>query len=414
MQPNTIIIGGGIAGLTAARQLQQSGIDFVILEASDRVGGRVKTDLLDHYRLDYGFQVLLTAYPEAQRWLNYDQLNLQAFLPGAQLLLPDGSQSLLGDPLRNMSSLIPTILSEAGTISDKLKILKLRYHLRRKSIDEIFEANELPTMDALRGEYGFSQQIIDQFFNSFFAGIFLDKELKSSKRMFDFVFKMFGEGNTAIPNLGMEEIPKQLAAPIPASAINTNVRVAKIDGQSVQLTDGGSLSAPNIIIATEAKGLIKEYQTVNSTFQSTTHIHFVASQPPIKKPIIALITNKESLVNNLCTINLVAQGYAKKDYLVSLSVVGKHQFANKELIRMVRKELSAWFGNSVNDWQHLHSRDILYALPNQTHVQNSLKHAQYQIRSGLHLCGDHLLNGSINAAMKTGREVAELIIAKEK
>ena len=138
MNLDAIIVGGGITGLSAALELTKKGMNFKLIEASDRVGGRVKTDVIDGYRLDHGFQVLLTAYPEARRILNYAALDLKSFSPGALLLYPDGSKDTLGDPLRDIGSLFPTLMSNAGSLGDKFKTWKLRNRLNRKTIDSIF------------------------------------------------------------------------------------------------------------------------------------------------------------------------------------------------------------------------------------------------------------------------------------
>ena len=408
--PTCIIIGGGLAGLTAARQLHQNGIDFRLLEATDRIGGRVKTDLIEGYRFDHGFQVVLMAYPEAQRWLDYEKLDLKTFLPGAMLLYPDGKMDRIGDPLRDFGSLFPTLFSSAGSVTDKLRILQLKMQLADMSIKEIFRQEEQTTRSVLSEKYGFSQRIIDRFFAPFFAGIFLEKDLTTSRRMFDFVFKMFGEGDGAIPNLGMEEIPKQLASALPAGSIQTNAKVTEVVGDSVRLADGSTFSAPHIIVATQATGLVRELATVNTRHQSTTHLHFAAEEAPIAQPIIALNTRRERLSNNICTINKVAPGYAPAGKnLVSISVVGQHGLSHAELEKAVRTELTTWFGKQTETWQHLHTRTVEYALPDQTSVTHDVEFEKMKIRDGLYACGDFQLNGSINAAMRVGRKVGTLV-----
>ena len=409
--PTVIIIGGGLAGLTAAHQLHQKGVDFLLLEASDRIGGRIKTDRIDGFRLDHGFQVFLTAYPEAQQLLDYQKLDLKRFAPGALLLYPDGKKDQIGDPLREVASLLPTVFSSAGSLMDKLRILKLKNRLSRHSIEEIFQQQQKSTQSALAEEYGFSEKMIARFFKPFFAGIFLEKELATSRRMFDFVFKMFGEGYAAIPNMGMAAIPKQLEAGLPKKSLQMGAKVTKIEGQQVFLADGSSYTAPHIIIATEATGLVSEITKVTPIYQSTTQLHYVAAEPPISQPLIALNTNKNHLSNNICTISQVAEGYAPAGkHLISVSVVGKSTYSNTDLDKTVRKELKTWFGGVTQDWQHLQTQEIKYALPNQEVVQHELLKDQSKIRKGLYVCGDFLLNGSINAAMRTGRKVGELVI----
>lgn len=411
MKSTVIIIGGGLAGLTAARQLQEKGIDFRLLEATDRIGGRIKTKVVDGFRLDRGFQVLLTQYPEAKRWLDYSKLDLKNFSPGALLLLPNGKKSRIGDPLRDFSSLFPTVFSSAGTIMDKLRILKLKTRLAKLSIEEIFQQEEKTTKAVLSEDYGFSNQMIERFFAPFFAGIFLEKELATSRRMFDFVFKMFGEAATAVPNLGMEEIPKLLAQPIPKEFITNNARVTKIDHQTVYLADGSSFSAPHIIVATEATSFVKELAPVKTNYQSTTHLHFISENNPLQKPIIALNTKRKRLANNICTISQVAPGYAPTNKnLISISVVGKTDFSGKKLTQAIQQELETWFGKATQDWKHLDTKIIEYALPQQSKVLHKIPVQDYKIRKGLYLCGDFQLNGSINAAMTTGRKVAEIVI----
>ena len=382
MTYDLLVIGSGPAGQKAALSVAKAGLKAAIVEPDQTLGGGC---------VHKGTLPSKSIRESMYRWSM-------------------GSKGLLGDPLRDFSSLFPTLFSKAGNLKDKLLTLKLRNRLAGLSIKEIFQQEEISTLEALSKEYGFSSKMINQFFAPFFSGIFLEKELTTSRRMFDFVFKMFSSADTAVPNLGMEEIPKQLAQDLPAGSIHTEARVKKVDHQTVQLEDGSTFSAPHIIIATEATGIIQNLSPVKTKHQSTTHLHFIAQEAPIKKPLIALNTKPQRLVNNICTINRVAPGYAPDgQHLVSLSVVGRSDLSGKELESAVRKELSNWFGNSTQDWEHLHTRTIEYALPGQSSVRQSIPAEQFQLRKGLYACGDFQLNGSINAAMKAGRKVGELV-----
>ncbi len=404
----TIIIGAGLAGLSAASYLHQNGRDFLLLEADSAVGGRVKTTEKDGFLLDHGFQVLATAYPETRALLDYKQLDLKSFLPGAMLLQPDGSRDRIGDPLRDWSSLLPTLVAKAGGLGSKIGILRLRNRLRTMALDDIFGQPESTTASVLEQDYGFGSRMVSQFFKPFYSGIFLEKELQTSRRMFDFVFKMFAEGAVAVPNRGMQQIPLQLAGNLPGGSIRLNCRAQKVEGGRVYLEDGESLEARHIVLATEATGLVRAYMPiVNTAHQATTHLHFTAGKAPIQQPLIALNTRAGDLVNSITVMSQVAPGYAPSGKaLLSVSIVGETGLDEVSLAGKVRGELQHWFGAAVNHWDLLDTRTVSYALPAQRHVQHD---ADFALGENLYAIGDHLLNGSINGAMRSGRLVAAQI-----
>ncbi|HEX8575212.1 MAG TPA: oleate hydratase, partial [Flavobacterium sp.] len=152
MQPDVIIIGAGISGLTAAIYLHRQGKKVQILEATGRDGGRIKTDHHNGFLLDRGFQVLLTAYPECKELLDYDQLNLKRFLPGATVLY-DGGQFEIADPLRRPSATFATAFAPVGTIKDKVNTLLLKTRLLKSTIPDIFKQKEQTTVQQLL-DYG--------------------------------------------------------------------------------------------------------------------------------------------------------------------------------------------------------------------------------------------------------------------
>ena len=180
----------------------------IVLESTDRVGGMVKTDIVEGFQVDHGFQVLLSSYAAAKKYLDYDALKLQEFKSGSCIFI-NGKKKFIGDPLRDSSILFSTLFSGIGSLSDKLKILKLNKSLKKKSILEIFSSKETTTLEYLNN-LGFSNGIIHKFFQPFFTGIFLEPDLKTSSRMFEFVFKMFGDGSAVMPEGGIEDISKQL------------------------------------------------------------------------------------------------------------------------------------------------------------------------------------------------------------
>jgi phytoene dehydrogenase-like protein len=205
MSADVLIIGAGLAGLNCARELSLRHISVEVHEASDRAGGRVRTDVLDGFRLDRGFQVMLSAYPESRRALDYDRLELRAFYPGARVRV-NGKFQLLGDPWRKPGSAFETLVSSVGSLADKFRIASMRSSVQH----DPWVQPELTTMERLRN-HGFTPEFIHRFFRPFLGGIFLEPELETSSRMFDFVFHMMAEGETTVPKLGIEEIPCELA-----------------------------------------------------------------------------------------------------------------------------------------------------------------------------------------------------------
>ena len=231
-----IIVGAGLAGLRCAGALEERGAPWLLLESQDGPGGRVRTDYVEGFQLDRGFQVLLTAYPEARRALDYDALDLRSFAPGALIRLPGGFQRL-HDPFRRPTALLSALRAPIGTLGDKLRIARLRRRLRRMSLPELWRRPERTTREAL-ADYGFSPTIVERFWRPLFAGIQLDRSLTTSSRMFAFVFRMLAEGDSALPAAGMQAIPDQLAAGLPAGRIRYGTTVVAVDSGGVWLEDG--------------------------------------------------------------------------------------------------------------------------------------------------------------------------------
>jgi phytoene dehydrogenase-like protein len=411
MKPSITIIGAGISGLSVGLHLHREGFSVKIIEASDRPGGRIKTDSVDGFRLDRGFQVLLTSYPEAQMLLNYKALQLKTFLPGATVLY-DGGQFEIADPFRRPSALLATVFAPVGSLKDKINTFVLKQKLIRKSIKGIFLQEQKSSLEQLKS-YGFSSKMIDRFFKPFFSGIFLENKLETPNRMFDFVMKMFSEGDAALPALGMEEIPKQLASQLPADTFLYNTKVVDIRGNSIFTSTGAEIKSDIIILATEANELVSKLKSnVETEYRSVTNVYFQSTVAPSNKAVVILnASEKEKVVNNLTVMTNVSTAYAPAGkVLISVSCNGILDFEDQELAEKIKKELEPWFGKQVEEWSHLKTYKVKYALPNLTVLKDDLTITDMKINDNLYCCGDHLLNGSINAAMKSGRLLADLII----
>jgi protoporphyrinogen oxidase len=404
------IVGAGVSGLVAAQVLENQGYQPVILEASDRAGGRVKTDIKKGFQLDHGFQVLLSSYPAAQKYLNFKALKLQELKPGA-VIFNNGKQQIIGDPLRDISTLFSTLFSGIGTLSDKFKIFQLNLKLKNKSIEAIFSSDEISTKVYLQ-EFGFSSQIITQFFTPFFTGIFLENELTTSSRMFEFVFKMFGEGLAVIPKGGMEEISKQLVVNLSNTTFQYNTQVSSVSNEEIVLHTGEKLVSTATIIATDASKLVRDAPSKNLIWKSCQTLYFTANKRVIEKPMIGLVSKKDSLINNIFYHTSVATNSNNTEELLSVTVVKEHQLTEEQLIAAVIKQLKEEC--TIDHLTFLAVYHIKKALPDLKDIKYEVSPPETQLSSGIFLAGDVQLNGSLNAAMIAGENAALQVIASIK
>ena len=401
------IIGAGVSGLIAARVLENYGYHPVVIEATDRVGGRVKTDVIDCYQLDHGFQVLLTAYPAVKKHLDYEALDLQKILPGASIFKSSG-QKIIGDPLRNISLLVSTLLSGIGNLSDKLKILKLNQKLKKKTMSAIFSDTEQSTLSYLEN-LGFSKEIIADFFMPFFSGIFLETKLETSSRMFEFVYKMFGEGDATIPKAGIEAVPKQLLNNLKTTTFKYNTKVAALKDGEITLDDGTQLESHYTIIATEASGLVSNLKNQSTEWKSCTTLYFETDTRVIDKKLIGLIPKSGTLINNIFYNSSLESIKNPQNELLSVTVIDDQNISHEVLVEAVKTELKAYCGITTTMFIKLYR--IPKALPKLRNLKYDMMPSETRLTNGLFLAGDTQLNASLNAAMISGERAALGVIA---
>ncbi|MEM8706872.1 MAG: FAD-dependent oxidoreductase, partial [Actinomycetota bacterium] len=282
---DVVVVGAGLAGLAAARILHEAGRSVVVLEASDGVGGRVRSDEVDGFILDRGFQILLRAYPELDVQFDVDALDLRSFDPGALVRVGDKLQ-LLGDPLRKPATLPSSVLSPVGNLFDKLRLLKDRIRLGRTDTKALFRQPDTSTRDGLKAR-GYSDAMIDRFFRPFVGGIQLDPTLGTSNRMFDVVLQQLFRADAVVPAKGMGQIPAQLAARLPADAIHLDTPATAVGSGSVT-TGRGTVNATDVIVAVEGPAAAELLGPPAVDSNPATCVWFAADAPPIADPLLVL------------------------------------------------------------------------------------------------------------------------------
>jgi len=401
---DVVIVGAGLAGLVAAKVLEQHGVSPVLLEASDGVGGRVRSDFVDGFVLDRGFQVLLTGYPEIYRHLNLPELDLRLFEPGA-IVWREGKGHVVGDPFRRPKTLTSTSLAPIGTLADKARIAKLRATLKSADPRELLRGDDMPTASALRA-MGFSSKMIDRFFRPLVGGIQLDPNLATSRRMFDVIFRTLATGDSAVPAKGMGEISNQLATQLTSTTLHLNTSVTAVHPHSVTVAGGHTITAQHIVVATEGPVASKLLGLPEVTSRSAGCVYFSAPIAPVNGAYVILDGTGQGPVLNVSVMSHVSPHYAPADrHLIAAALPG---VCDGDLENVARTQLRSWWGAQVDDWQHLRTYRIPHGQPGQDAPFSPKK--RVSLGDGLFVCGDHRDTGSIQGAMYSGRRTAEAVL----
>jgi phytoene dehydrogenase-like protein len=400
-----VIVGAGLAGLAAANVLRRAGRDVVLLEASDGLGGRVRTDVVDGFRLDRGFQVLLTAYPELHSQFDLEALDLRRFEPGA-LVWNGTSTDLVGDPIRRPRTLLKTAVAPVGTIADKLRILGQRVRLQRATAPELLRQTDTSTLTALR-EQGFSEGMIERFFRPLVGGIQLDPSLQTSRRMFDVILRSLIEGDVAVPALGMGAIPAQLAGHLPAGVIHLETEVVGVAPGEVSLADGRTITAARVIVAVEGPRAASLLGLPPVESNPASCVWFAADAAPIHDRYIVLDGTGVGPALNTSVMSNVAPEYAPAgSALIAAACPGVN---DPDIEPAVRAQLRSIWGPVVDSWRHLRTDAIAHGQPRQ-HTPFSPKQ-RVALGDGLFVCGDHRDTASIQGALYSGRRCGEAVVA---
>jgi len=364
---------------------------------------------MDGYIMDRGFQVLLTAYPEAQRYLDYEILDLQYFDPGA--IVYDGTSTLrISDPLREPSSMLTMMFSSIGSLADKLKMFSYTQGLKRLTIEQLFQKKEITTLAHLQN-LGFSSRIIELFFRPFFAGIFLESNLETSSRMFEFVFKMFSEGNAAIPAKGMQEIPNQLVSNLHNTTIKYDLTVRSVENNKIILDDNDTIHADHIIIAGDPTPMIAGLKQDVLEYHDVYNLYFETDRSFINRRAIALRPTANGIINNMNFMTDVSSQYSTNGKaLLSVSIVNPKSYNASQLPKVVADELSVLAASEQIYFRHLKTYHVRKALPKLNDLQYTMEPTACRLTDSVYLAGDHMLNASLNAAMTSGRIAAHAIL----
>ncbi len=402
-----IIVGGGLSGLTCANYLSDAGKPFLLIEANEKPGGRVKTVLKDGFLLDVGFQVFLNSYEEAKALLDIESLNMGYFKSGANIFF-EGKWHRFENPLKNPLALFSTLFSPVGTWNDKLKALSLTFNTKAFATALQTEDSKTSTVEFLRKK-GFSEVFIKRFFQPFFGGVFLDKTLGTPANFFQYLFQQFYKGEAGLQAAGMQAIAAQLAENLPPEALKTGTKVVAIHGKSVILESGENLTTDHLVVATDyktAQMLLPAFPWKEQRFNGTINLYYSAPPSFESGKMLRLVAEPGFLINNIAVLDEVSSDYSPNEkHILSITLLEGEELSENQLLQQVQKELSLLFGEIASQFHFLHRFEIPDALP--VYTVESLQH---EVENGITLAGDYLQYPSINGAMLSGRLAAEIVL----
>lgn len=405
-----IVVGAGLAGLTCAKVLVERGAEVVLFEASDGVGGRVRTDEREGFLLDRGFQVYFTSYPVARRHLDHAALDFRPFDPGA-VIHRGREKTVLSDPLRDPKALVPSLLSDAATAGDKLRTAKLAAEVLPSTATGASEedgGSDTSILEYLQAS-GFSEKYIDFFYRPFFGGVFLSRTLYTSSRAFRFTFRMLATGRTVVPALGMGEIPEQLASHLPDRALRLNSPVEALlrDGERVAgvRTGGEEHEADAVVVATDAPAAgVLTGEAVPEGAVGEVCLYYETSGLRSGKKIL-LNADEGAFVNNAVEISGVSERYAPAGrHLLYAVTLGGFDLPDDELFRRGIEDLSRWYPEV--DFRPIGLRRIPYGQFAQPPGVHATLPGNRSGTPGLFLAGEYTEDSSINGSMLSGEKAA--------
>lgn len=399
-ETDVVIVGAGLAGLAAGLHLHRAGIACVILEAGDEVGGRVRTDVVDGFRLDRGFQILNPAYPAIQRLADVDALRLGKFWRAVRVS-DDDRTSLLGNPLDTPKALRDIAARRYLSAKDLAALGALTARVAAGPARSIVLGDDGTTLAELR-RAGLSDRAVDTVLRPFLSGVFLEAGLSTSSRFFRLVWRSFLRSAPSLPALGMGELPRQLARMLPVSAVRTGTSVEEVEGGRVRTSGGDVWNARAVVVATDgttAARLVGEVP--EPRWNSGTTWYFTPPRSPLREPVI-VIDARGGPILNTAVLSEVCPTYAP-DGAALVSASALTPLGEPE----VRRALSRMYRADAARWPLVGRYEIPHALP----AMRAPHDVRREIRFGerLYVCGDHRDTSSLQGALASGDRTARAV-----
>jgi phytoene dehydrogenase-like protein len=400
-----VVVGAGLAGLACAQRLSRAGVDVVVLEASDGVGGRVRTDVIDGFRCDRGFQLLNPAYPVLERVVDVAALDLKAFAAG--VVAAHGAQhAVLADPRREPTRLSQTLTAPLGSLVDKLRFARWAAG-SLLPVDRLLSRRDrtlAESLDRARLRGPLRSGVVEPFL----AGVLADWEGATSANFAALLIRSFVLGSPSVPALGMGRLPEQIAATLPEGSVRLGAAVRQVEAHAVDTLEGGRIPARAVVVATDPETAGRLTDQPTPPMKSLTTFWHTAAEPPTRTPMLHLDADRRGPVVNTAVLTTVAPSYAPTDRpLIATTVVGADGSVEAE--RSARAHAGLIYGVDADAWELVTTHVIRAALPSQPPPLDPRR--PVRLPSGVFCAGDHRDTASLQGALVSGRRAATAVLA---
>ncbi|MER5445563.1 NAD(P)/FAD-dependent oxidoreductase [Streptomyces sp. NPDC002766] len=422
-QADVVIVGAGVAGLSAAHRLTSAGVTTTVLEAAPGAGGRMSTEKVDGFRLDRIGQLLSTAYPELRLTPGLDALVLRPFAPGV-LLHSDGRHHRAGavagaggargalHAVRALASAprataAPRASAPLGNAVDQARLGAALTRLAAMPVERLLSRPESPARQALAAR-GVPARTVDGFLRPLLAALLCDPELTTSSRCADLALRSFAAGRLCVPEGGAETLPELLRRALPPGTVHTGVRVTSVSTNAVTTAEHGEIRCRAVLLATDARAAAELLPGLRvPDFHQLTVVHHSADEAPATGASLLLDADRGGPVAHTAVVSAVDPSRAPAGrVLVSSTVLGPPP---ADLDTAVRMHLSRLYGTSTRRWETLAVHHTAEAVPAMRPPHDLRR--PVRLMAGLYVCGDHRDTSTVQGALHSAHRASTAILA---
>ena len=412
---DALVVGAGLAGLRTADLLVKSGIETTVIESAAAVGGRIRTDTLDGFLLDRGFQLYNPAYPAGRATFDYAGLDLRPFERGVLVVDAEGEYPLL-DPRRARDAprtIVTSLTGHAGRPWQQAPFAAYVAACSRLPVARLAERPDLPIGTALR-RWGVAGRFLRAVVQPFLAGVFGEDALLTSRRYADLVLRSFDRGTPTVPAGGMAALPQQICDRLPTGSVHTGVQAYSLAGADVR-TSASTIRARAIVIATGGPAAARLLGHLPAPrMNALTTWYFALPAPildtiaPTRRPLVRVDAARRGPLRNLAVMSDVNPGYAPPGTaLVAATAVGHHDDGlNAGRARYQAGLMLGVDPGMLSAIRHYAIADALPAMISPARLEQPV-----DLGSGLFVAGDHRQTPSIQGALVSGRRAARAVVA---